>query len=95
MKKLLIVDMQIGFITKNNDFLVKNIEKLIQNGNFDQIIATKFVNNKKSQYAKFLDYTKFCGGEEIEFALDLPKNALVFEKTSYAMRGGISLTHLV
>ena len=44
MKKLLIVDVQKGFLNENCDFVVKKIENLVGGGNFDQIIATKFVN---------------------------------------------------
>lgn len=91
MKKLLVVDMQKGFINKNNEILMKNIENLMKNGNFDQIIATKFVNHEKSPYVKFLDWNKLCDEESQTFAINLPANAKVFEKTSYAMRGGIWL----
>lgn len=50
MKKLLIVDMQKGFINKNNDFLVKNIQNLIGSSRFDKIYATKFINHTGSQF---------------------------------------------
>ena len=71
MKTLLIVDMQKGFITENNKFLVKNIENLLKNHDFDRIFATKFINNEKSPFVKYLDYTKFFDGDGTDFALDL------------------------
>lgn len=88
MKKLLIVDMQQGFINKNNQFLIKNVENLIKNGNFDQIIATKFVNDKNSQFQKFLNWGKLCDKQSQAFAINLPASTVVIEKTSYALRGG-------
>ena len=88
MKKLLIVDMQKGFINKNNDFLVKNIQNLIGSSRFDKIYATKFINHTGSQFFKFLNWRRFCENSEIDFAVDLPKEAVVIEKTSYAFAGG-------
>ncbi len=88
MKTLIIVDMQKGFINKNNDFLVKNIKNLLKNDSFDKIIATKFVNHEKSQYVNFLNWSEMMSEEKQEFAINLPENALVFDKTSYAIRGG-------
>ncbi len=90
MKKLLIVDMQCGFISENSESLIKNIENLIKNGNFDQIIATKFVNNGKSQFKKFLDYDKFCDADEQMLCIKLPKDAVILEKTSYALPGDLN-----
>ena len=63
MKRLLIVDMQKGFINKNNEFLVKNVQNLINSGDFDEIIATKFINYENSPYEKFLNWTDMQGGK--------------------------------
>ena len=92
MKTLLIVDMQKGFITENNKFLVKNIENLLKKHDFDRIFATKFINNEKSPFVKYLDYTKFFDGDGTDFALDLPSKTVEIKKTSYTLpkilRGG-------
>lgn len=88
MKTLLIVDLQKGFLNDNCNFVVEKIEKLVKKGNFDRIVATKFVNSKNSQYQKFLNYGKFCSKTETDLALKLPKDAQIVEKTSYALRGG-------
>ncbi len=85
MKTLIVVDMQKGFITKNNEFLQKNIEKLLKNSKFDKIIATKFVNSPQSPYAKFLDWHRFTEADEQQIVVALPKNTQVIEKTSYAL----------
>ena len=87
MKKLLIVDMQKGFINKNNGFLVKNVQNLIDCGGFDKIYATKFLNHKGSQFFKFLNWSRFCENSETDFAVDLPKDVVMIEKTSYALAG--------
>lgn len=85
MKKLVIIDMQKGFINKNNSFLVENIENLIKNCQFDEIIATKFVNKENSQYERILNWKEMMGGEQIEFALPFPKNTRVIQKCSYSL----------
>ena len=85
MKALIIVDMQKGFIKESNKFLVDNINKLISENRFDKVIATKFVNNADSQYVKFLNWSKMIGEEEQEFAISLPANAIIAEKTSYGL----------
>lgn len=77
--------MQKGFITKNNEFLVKNIESLLKNNKFDKVYATKFVNNLNSQYVKFLNWSKMCDAKSQEFAVTLPDTAVILEKTSYAL----------
>lgn len=83
MNILVVVDMQKGFINKNNEFLIKNIEKLAKNANFDKIIATKFVNQKNSHYEKYLSYSAMQIGDECEFAVRLPEETIVVQKTSY------------
>ena len=81
----MIVDVQKGFLNENCNFVVKKIEKLVGGGNFDQIVATKFVNKNESQYVRFLNYHRFLTEEETELALKLPKSAQIVEKTSYAL----------
>ena len=84
-KTLIIVDMQKGFITKNNKFLVKNIENLIKSVKFDKIITTKFINKKDSQYVKFLNYSRLMEKDETDFAIKPPKNSIEVIKTSYGL----------
>lgn len=87
MKKLLIIDVQQGFVNENCNFVVSKIQRLVESGKFDKIFATKFVNNKNSQYAQILGYTAFSsGGGESELSIKLPAGAVIIEKTSYAMR---------
>lgn len=88
MKKLLIVDVQKGFLNDNCSFVANKIQDLVDNGNFNQIIATKFVNRKESQFVEYLNYQRFLTDDETEIALNLPKNAKIVEKTSYSLAGG-------
>ena len=85
MKVLLIVDMQKGFINEYNQHLVENINNLIKSYKFDKIIATKFVNKKDSQYIKLLNWNEMFSSPDIDFALDIPKNAIIIEKCSYGI----------
>lgn len=88
MKKLLIVDVQKGFINENNSFLVKSIENLINSNVFDQIFATKFINHPKSQFVEFLNWHKLMEKSELDFAIQLPSDVTVLEKTSYSLEAG-------
>lgn len=85
MKVLLIVDMQKGFITNSNKGLIENINSQIKSGQYDKIVATKFINKENSNYIKKLNWNAMFNGEETDFAIDLPKNAIIIEKTSYGL----------
>ena len=85
MKVLLIVDMQKGFITNSNKGLIENINFQIKSGQYDKIVATKFINKENSNYIKKLNWNAMFIGEETDFAIDLPKNAIIIEKTSYGL----------
>lgn len=49
-KVLLVVDMQIGFINDNTLRVARHIGNLLEKGEYDAIIATKFTNVKGSSY---------------------------------------------
>ena len=82
---LVVVDMQKGFINKNNEFLIKNIAKIVKLDKFDKIIATQFVNYKDSQYERFLQWTAIKSSPEVDLAVNLPKGTEVLQKTTYAL----------
>lgn len=85
MKVLLIVDMQKGFITNSNKVLIENINLQIKSGHYDKIVATKFINSEKSNYVKKLKWNAMFNEEETDFAINLPDNAIIIEKTSYGL----------
>lgn len=88
MKVLLVVDMQKGFM-KNNDYWVLSdrISNLVNNGGYDKVIFTKFINDrtKNSLYEDRLNWLGFQSEEEQEFSFLLPQNAIVFNKYGYGL----------
>ena len=86
MKKLLVVDMQKGFVNKNNKPLIKRIANLIDKANFDLIVATKFENFTNSQYEKWLRWTKIKSETEQEIVSEIASKVdVVISKTSYSL----------
>lgn len=89
MKVLLIVDMQKGFM-KNYKYknLNKKINKLISTDIYDKIIFTKFINNesKNKLFQTKLNWHNFRTEEEQSISLEVPDNALIFEKYGYGLQ---------
>ena len=48
MKNIIIVDMQKGFLNKNNEFLSEKINEYLANNKFENVFYTKFKNNGNS-----------------------------------------------
>ena len=86
MKNLLIVDMQKGFINKNNEFLVSRINNLLKTEKYDNVLYTKFCNNKKSLYASLLNWTGMIKSSERDFAVNILPNSLIFVKQGYGLK---------
>ena len=85
-KILLVVDMQNGFMTKQNYIdLNKKIENLINTYSYQKIYFTKFKNTKNSLYETRVNWTELCDAKSQEFSLPLPKDAIVFEKYGYGL----------
>ena len=89
MKKLLIVDMQNGFINQNNEFLIEKIQGLVDSNYFDRIIATRFKNFLGSSFDRLLNWTRLCEKSEQNLSISLPQNALVVNKSTYAIEESI------
>ena len=88
MRALLIVDMQKGFM-KNNDYWVLSdrISNLVNNGGYDKVIFTKFINDntKNSLFVDKLGWHGLQSKEEQDFSFLLPQNAIVFNKYGYGL----------
>ena len=88
MKVLLVVDMQKGFI-KNKDYWVLSdrISNLVNNGGYDKLIFTKFINDrmKNPLYEDRLNWPGLQTEEEQNFSFLLPQNAIVFNKYGYGV----------
>lgn len=82
MNCLLIIDMQKGFICKN-DKLVYKIESLIEQKQFDHIVYSKFINTKNSIFEKQLSWFKLQSEKEQSIVLDT-KNNMIIKKYAYS-----------
>jgi len=89
MKTLLVVDMQKGFI-KNDDYKKLNdkINSLIKNSGYDNIIFTKYINDKTKNllYEQKIGWKGLKTRKEQEFSLNVPKNAVILEKNGYGLK---------
>ena len=88
MKTLLVIDMQNGFIGgKNNKNLIDKINNLIANDKYENIIFTKYLNDRKknSLYQDKIRWTGLTTKEEQEIVVNIPKNSIVFKKYGYGL----------
>lgn len=69
---LLVIDPQNHFMSgPNTRHLPKLILGLIENGKFDFVIFTKFVNGRKTGFSKILKWRKCMGGRDTEMVGEL------------------------
>ncbi len=85
-KVLLIVDMQKGFINKNEySNLINKINNLIKRNTYNYYIFTKFINKTDSFYVKKLNWKNLISEESQKICVTIPKNSLIFEKFGYGL----------
>lgn len=85
-KVLMFVDMQKGFMyNKLYEKLSNKISYLIANGEYDLVIATKFINKDDSLYETKLNWKKLKDEESQKFSFELPNGVLIFEKYGYGL----------
>lgn len=83
---LVIIDMQVGFINDNNKHLVEQICKYIEANKFDDIVATRYINNESTACYRFEGW-KDCmkGTPEAELNPSISKYVTkVFDKDKYS-----------
>ena len=85
MKNIIVVDMQKGFINKNNEELVNKINRYLSNNHFDNIIYTKYINFPGSPFIKFLDWTDLQDKGSQQIAVDVKDGSKIFEKAGYGI----------
>ena len=88
MKTLLVIDMQKGFLSNDKYLdLNKKIIDLINKGNYDKYIFTKFVNDKSqnSFYQEKIGWFELTTKSEQDFSLTIPSNATIIEKYGYSL----------
>lgn len=85
MKNIIIVDMQKGFLNKNNEFLSEKINEYLANNKFENVFYTKFKNNGNSFFETLLCWDELSSRESQEFAVNVLKDSKIFEKTGYGL----------
>jgi nicotinamidase-related amidase len=86
-KPLLVVDVQKGFINEFTRHVPKRIATLIERGDFEPIVFTRFINSEGSAYRRLLDWHECGDSPEIDLADEVSPfadPALTFSKPGYA-----------
>jgi len=79
---LLIVDVQNGFIGPSTRHVPVQAEAL--QDDFDEVIATRFVNPPDSAYRRWIGWQRFGpGSDDIELAFTPRTDALIIDKSAY------------
>jgi nicotinamidase-related amidase len=77
---LLVVDVQKGFVNKFTEHVPGRVCRLIEQGGWEPLLFTRFVNTPGSPYQRLLDWHDCAGPPETELADDV---------VSYARRGRV------
>lgn len=81
-KMLLVIDLQKSFINPNTEFLISKIDSLVNSGNYDLVVFTKFINDNDSMWVKKLNYKGCISLEDRKIMIDTKDN-IVLEKSLY------------
>jgi nicotinamidase-related amidase len=84
-RPLLVVDVQNGFINEFTDHIPGRIARLIDTGEFDPILFTRFVNVPGSPYQRLLEWHGSAEPPETEVVPELTRFAA--EQNVYAKHG--------
>lgn len=85
MKSIIVIDMQKGFINKNNTHIVDKINNYLKTNAFDFIFYTAFINSLNSPFVKILNYKNMIDRDEQNFVVDIVPNSTIFEKEGYGL----------
>lgn len=85
MKSIIVVDMQRGFINKNNEHLINKINTYLNSNKFDNIFYTKFYNNENSPFVNILKWYDMSNTYEQKFVVYFMPNANIFSKNTYGL----------
>ncbi len=84
---LLVVDIQEGFINAFTRHIPERVATLIERGDFDPILFTRFVNTESGPYQRFIGWNACADEPEVNLARDVAVHARaehVFTKPGYA-----------
>ena len=82
-KLLLVIDAQKDFINDNNVDVLNKIGELINSNKYDDVVFTRFINNKESIWYKKLDY-KGCITESGRKIVINTKDYKIIDKAIYS-----------
>lgn len=83
---LLVIDMQNGFVNHNSDHVIANVVRLLETFQSSSlpVAFTRFRNYDNSPWVRWIKWTRFITGPEIELIASLqPPQGPVFDKTTY------------
>ncbi len=92
-KLLLIIDMQKSFINENTEFLVDKIQNLIDEDKFNNIVFTRFINDKNNVCYRKLEYSGCIKEEEREISIETQKGKTI-DKSTYTALNEELITYL-
>ncbi len=82
-KLLLVIDAQNDFINENTQSILDKIDKLISSNKYDDVVFTRFINDKNSIWYKKLNYTGCMTKAKQKIAIDT-KQYKVIDKKIYS-----------
>lgn len=82
MNLLLVIDFQNEFINKNTDKSVIDINNLVKSNKYDNVLFTKFINDKNNPTYKKLDWNGCISEDSQSICMDT-NNYKVIEKSTY------------
>ena len=81
-KLLLVIDIQNSFINKNTVFLLKKIQHLIESNSYENVVFTRFINDKNNMCYKKLGYMGCINNKDRKIVIDT-KNNKIIDKLTY------------
>jgi nicotinamidase-related amidase len=85
-RPIVIVDVQRGFMNDFTHHIPERLTRLVERGQYDPLLFTRFVNVPESPYHRFLDWHEAVGPPETELVpemVELASRGRVFEKRGY------------
>lgn len=90
---LIIIDLQNEFINENTNNSIADISRLVESNRFNNIIFTRFINNKDNPTYKFLNYMGCLDNESIKICIDT-KEYKIIDKGTYSAYNSELLTYI-
>lgn len=85
-KTLIIVDVQNGFINEYTHHVPQRVLELVQSGDYDPVLFTRFINAPNSPYRRFLDWHACESAPETNIVPELDRLARqtrIFDKLGF------------